>query len=112
MERIAVVDLTTDSGGDATAFSRIVNEMSDRSGTSKTTMRPASTSRSPVRRPASHEELGVASLFARAGEPVKRPIPIVNERINIVIANGGDTKTGSFHIVIDGWTQENDFTLS
>ena len=42
-----------------------------------------------------------ASLYAAAGEPVEDRIPIANERIKIVVAFGGDTKTGTFHIWVE-----------
>ncbi len=35
-----------------------------------------------------------------SGYPVKVLIPIVNERIKVVVSSGGDTKTGLFHIWI------------
>lgn len=59
-----------------------------------------------------HDEIGVASLYAGSGEPVERPIAIAQERIKIVIAAGGDTKVGVFHILIDGSAQGRDSTSS
>lgn len=52
-------------------------------------------------RQATHDTAGVASLYAAAGEPVEDRIAIGNDRIKIVIAQGGDTKTGTFHFIID-----------
>jgi len=31
------------------------------------------------------------------------PIALVNERISVVVAQGGDTKTGEFSFVVDGY---------
>lgn len=45
---------------------------------------------------------GVASLYAAAGEPVETRIPVANERLQIVVAAGGNTKTGVFHVVVGG----------
>lgn len=51
------------------------------------------------RRP-THDTAGVASLYAAAGEPVETPIVLANDRVKIVIAAGGATKLGTFHVVI------------
>ena len=42
-----------------------------------------------------------ASFYAAEGEPVEDRIPIANERIKIVVASGGNTKTGTFHIWVE-----------
>ena len=42
---------------------------------------------------------GVASLYAAAGTAVQVPIPLANDRVKIVIAQGGSAKTGTFHLV-------------
>ncbi len=49
-------------------------------------------------RQATHSTAGVASLYAAAGTAVQDHVVVANERIKIVIANGGVTKTGSFVI--------------
>lgn len=51
-------------------------------------------------RVAVHDVLGAAALFAAAGEAIVEPIFMVNDRIKIVVASGGDTKTGEFVAVI------------
>ena len=51
-------------------------------------------------RQATHDVLGAASLYAAAGEPVEDYIAIAKDRIKIVIAQGGDTKSGTFHFVM------------
>ena len=51
-------------------------------------------------RAATHDATGAASLYAAAGEPVEDYIPIANERIKIVIAQGGNVKTGTFYFVL------------
>lgn len=45
-----------------------------------------------------HDAVGVASLFAAAGEPVEDYIFLANERVKIVLAQGGDTKSGTFYV--------------
>jgi len=47
-----------------------------------------------------HSAVGVASLYAATGEPVEALIAATNERVKIVVANGGVSKTGTFHVII------------
>lgn len=47
-----------------------------------------------------HDSAGAASLYAAAGEPVEDHYYIANERIKIVLASGGDAKTGTFYITL------------
>lgn len=58
----------------------------------------ASATKAP--RQATHGTDGVASLYAAAGTAVQAPIALANDRVKIVIAAGGDTKAGTFHIVL------------
>ena len=51
-------------------------------------------------RQATHSTAGVASLYAAAGEPVEAPIYLVNERVKIVTAQGGNVKTGAIRIIV------------
>lgn len=46
-------------------------------------------------RQATHDIVGAASLYAATGEPVESDIPIAGERIKVVVAQGGATKTGT-----------------
>lgn len=59
----------------------------------------ASTTRAP-RQPI-HGTNGVAALYAAGGLAVNDKIALATDRIKIVIAQGGDTKTGTFHIVME-----------
>lgn len=59
----------------------------------------ASATKAP--RQATHSTAGVASLYAASGTAVNDKIALANDRVQIVIANGGDTKTGTFHIVME-----------
>lgn len=58
----------------------------------------ASTQRAP--RQATHSTAGVASLYAAGGQAVNAPIVCANDRVKIAITNGGNVKTGEFHIVV------------
>jgi hypothetical protein len=59
----------------------------------------ASATRAP--RQATHSTAGVAALYAAAGTAVNDLIALANDRIKIVIAAGGNTKTGVFHFVLE-----------
>ncbi len=48
-------------------------------------------------RHASHDETGVASLYAAAGEPVEDKMAAGNEQLTFTVANGGATKLGTFY---------------
>ncbi len=58
----------------------------------------ASTTRAP--RQPTHTTAGAASLYASGGAAVNDMIALALDRIKIVITSGGDTKTGTFHIVL------------
>lgn len=49
---------------------------------------------------ATHDTAGVASLYAATGEPVEDYLCAARDRVKIVIAAGGATKTGTFDVVI------------
>jgi hypothetical protein len=44
---------------------------------------------------------GVASLFAASGTAVQDKIALGNDRVKIVLAQGGNAKVGVFHILIE-----------
>lgn len=52
-----------------------------------------------VRQPV-HTQVGVAGVYASAGEGVLVPIAVANSRIKIEIASGGASKVGAFHFAI------------
>lgn len=47
-----------------------------------------------------HDTVGAASLFAAAGEPVEDKMAVHDDRFRIQIAQGGDTKSGTFHFFL------------
>ena len=51
-------------------------------------------------RQATHGVDGAASLYAAGGTAAQDKIAIVNDKIKIVIANGGNTKNATFHFLI------------
>ena len=123
MRRIKVT-VTTDGSGDATAYStrqsgkiHAVSYVKPGAGsytdgvdftiTSEATGQNiwvesnvnATAHRAP--RQPTHSQAGVASLHAAGGTAVETPVAIANDRIKIVIAQGGAAKVGAFHFLID-----------
>lgn len=119
------VTLTTDSSGDATGFigdptitGQIITLIYDKTdftdgvdftitleASGETVWTESNVNASATRSPrqATHDNVGVASLYAAAGEPVEGPIIMVSDRLKIVIAAGGDAKSGKFTLV---WRSE------
>lgn len=51
-------------------------------------------------RQATHSNAGVAALYAAGGTAVQARSALASDRIKIVIAQGGATKTGTFHFLV------------
>jgi hypothetical protein len=52
-------------------------------------------------RAATHSQAGVPALYAADGTAVQDKIALGNDRVKIVIAQGGNAKSGTFHVHID-----------
>ncbi|WP_341989764.1 hypothetical protein [Azorhizobium sp. AG788] len=52
-------------------------------------------------RAATHSQAGVAALYASGGTAVMDKVAIASDRIKVVIAAGGNAKTGALHILVD-----------
>lgn len=52
-------------------------------------------------RQAVHSQAGAALLYAAGGTAVTDPVALAGDRVKIVIAQGGNVKTGAFHILVD-----------
>lgn len=48
-----------------------------------------------------HSQAGVASLYAAGGTAVQTRIALGGDRVKITIVQGGNAKTGAFHILVD-----------
>ena len=59
----------------------------------------ASAIRAP--RQPTHSQAGVAALYAAGGTAVNDKIGLSRDRVKIVVASGGATKTGKFVITVD-----------
>ena len=51
-------------------------------------------------RQATHSTVGVAALYAAGGTAVNDRIALGRDRVKIAIAQGGNAKSGAFHIVV------------
>lgn len=112
------VSVTTDSGGDSTDFSEVITGRllgiafvdtdlaagadftitTDAAAQALLTVTDAGSSTTWHPRQPTHATDGTASLYASTGEPVESDIPIFQDRIKIVTAQGGATKSGRFDI--------------
>lgn len=116
-----VVPVTTAADGSATAYSEVVTGKLSQIRYVKTDFDNGSTftitseatgetlwaetgvnaSATRATRQATHTTAGVASLYAAAGLAVNDKIALADDRIKIVIAAGGNVKSGAFHFVLE-----------
>lgn len=63
----------------------------------------AAVNASAVRAPRmpTHSQAGAALLYAAGGTAQVTPIGLANDKVQIVLAAGGNAKTGTFHILVD-----------
>ena len=115
------VAATTDASGDATAYSpalsgyihdiqyvktdyadgvdfTITGETTTRSIWAESNVNAATIK--AIRQP-TYSQAGVAALYASGGVAVNDRVAIVRERIKFVIAQGGNTKVGTFYVTVD-----------
>lgn len=118
-----LLELTTDASGDATGFTPVVQGLVEKieyvpDGTAPyatgvdatfteedsgapilTWTNVGTTQARKYPRDPTHDNIGAASLYAAAGEPVESRIPVTG-RIKLVLAQGGDTKVGKFYVYL------------
>lgn len=117
-----VVPLTTDASGDVTAYTpkiygrlvsiRYVKTDFDNGitfavtaeTTTETLWSEAAVNASATRYPraATHSTAGAAALYAGGGTAVNDMIGIGGDRIKVVVSAGGNAKSGTLHITVDG----------
>ena len=115
-----IVSITTAADGSATAYSPVVTGVlsqiryvktdftdgvdftitAEATGETLWTELNVNASATKAPRQPVHGTDGVASLYAAGGTAVQAPIALANDRVKIVIAAGGATKIGAFHIVL------------
>jgi hypothetical protein len=47
-----------------------------------------------------HGSTGAALLYAAGGTAVCEPVAVANDRVKVVVAQGGDTKTGTVTVIV------------
>ncbi len=120
--RRITIPVTTDTNGDATAYSDVIpagylsqiryvkTDFANGSSfvitaeaTGESLWSESSVNASATRAPRqpTHSTAGAAALYASGGVAVNDKIAIANDRIKIVISSGGATKSGTFHFLID-----------
>lgn len=115
------VSVTTASDGTATEYSDVINGKivsiryvktdfatgvdftitADATGETIWTESDVNASVTVAPRQDTHSTAGVAALYAAGGAAVNDQIALSNDRVKIVIAQGGDTKSGTFHITYE-----------
>ncbi len=115
-----VVPVTVDASGDATVYSPylsgniesiVYTKVDFANGVDFTITAEATTetlwseldvNAAAVRHPraATHSTAGVASLYAAGGTAVNGKLALSRDRVKIVVAAGGVSKTGTFHITV------------
>ncbi len=115
-----VVPVAVDASGDATVYSpylsgnieSIVYAKTDYAngvdftitseGTTETIWTESNVDATAVRRPraATHSTAGVAAVYASGGTAVNGKVSLSRDRVKIVVASGGVSKTGTFHITV------------
>lgn len=116
-----VVTVTTAADGSATAYTGYVSGLvravryvktdfdngstititADASGQAILTWTSQNASDTSYPYAAQNSVADAAALYASGGTAVNVPIPVANERIKIVVASGGNAKTGTFHVYVE-----------
>jgi hypothetical protein len=119
--RLAAVTVTTAADGSATAYSETVTGKlstvryvknnydngvdftitSEATGETLWTQADVNASITVAPRQATHSTAGTAALYAAGGTAVLDKIALAGDRVKIVIAQGGNVKSGAFHFVFD-----------
>ena len=120
-----VVDVTTNASGDATAYTDVADGFvhsiryvkdgttpldngsdftitAEQSGAAVLTATNVAASATYYPRAATVDTSNAAALYAAGGAAVNDRIPVAGERVKIVVAQGGDTKIGRFHVYVGG----------
>lgn len=120
-QRLAAVAVTTAADGSATAYSEVctgkvstiryvktdfadgstITITSEATGETIWTETGVNASATRAPRQATHSTAGAAALYAGGGAAVNDKIAVANDRLKIVIASGGNVKSGAFHIILE-----------
>lgn len=118
--RMLTVTPTTDASGDVTSYSEVATGAvhsikylkvdydngvdftitNETTGETIWTQSNVNATAVVAPRQATHGTDGTATLYAAGGTAVQTPVLLANQRIKIVIAQGGNAKSGTFYIFI------------
>ncbi len=118
--RIAVT-VTTDASGDAVAYTPVVTGKlsqiryvkadfdagvdftvtAEATGETLWAQNDVNASATVAPRQPTHSTAGAAALYAAGGAAVLDKIALANDRIKIVVAQGGNAKSGTFHFILE-----------
>lgn len=114
------VSVTTDASGDATAYSPVITGRivsiayaktdfadtvdftitAEATGQGIWTESNVTASKTVAPMQPAYSQAGAALLYASGGTAVTTPIFVASDRVKIVVASGGDTKTGTFTVTV------------
>lgn len=115
-----VVSVTTDASGDATSYSPVITGKisaiiyvktdfadgvdftitAEATGETIWAQTDVNAAAKVAPRQATHSTAGVAALYAAGGAAVLDHICLAQDRVKIVVAQGGNVTSGAFHIVV------------
>ena len=115
------IEITTDASGDGVGYSEDINGRiiciiyekddfadtvdfaitAETTGQNIWTEENVTASKTVAPRQPTHAADGSESLFAASGEPVEDFICLPDERVKVVVANGGNAKNGAFTVVYE-----------
>jgi hypothetical protein len=114
------VTITTDASGNGTGYTAVANGLihairyvkadydngidfvvtTEASGQAVLTGTDVNASATSYPQAATASVANAAALYAAGGTAVNALIPVADERIKIVVAQGGNVKTGTFHVYV------------
>lgn len=121
-----VVDVTTNGSGDGTGYSSVpvagaihtiryvadgsapfdntadVTVTAETSGLTILTVTNLAATATWMPRPPVQDEAAADALFAAGGTKLRDRAVVAQERVKVVVAQGGATKSGRFHVYIEG----------
>jgi hypothetical protein len=100
LEQIEYVKDTASAGANAYADTVDVAVTGERTGVGLWTESNVLASALRAPRQPVHSQVGAALLYAAAGAPVTDKIALSNDRVKIVLAQGGNAKVGAFYITL------------
>jgi hypothetical protein len=100
IHQIEYVKDTASTGANAYAAGVDFTVTGNKTGVNLWTQSDVNASAVVAPRQPTHSQAGVASLFASGGTAVQARVALANDQVKIAIAQGGNAKVGTFHILV------------